>query len=103
MTMMRFSRIFFVGLICIVCACVQKPQVSGDPDITEQADALFLRAEEKYMAEAYEDALVLYSDYVERFADQPMAAAALMKVGRIQVLLRVTRTANLPKMRGSKS
>lgn len=87
MTMMRFSRIFFVGLVCIVCACVQKPQVSGDPDKTVQADALFLRAEEKYMAEAYEDALVLYSDYVERFADQPMAAAALMKVGRIQVLL----------------
>ena len=87
MTMLRFSRLFCAGLICFVCACAQGPTVKGDIETNEQANELFLRAEEKYGAEAYEDALVLYSDYVERFAEQPMAVAALMKIGSIQVLL----------------
>ena len=87
MTMLRVLRVFLIGLICVVCACAPKPAIKSGPEISGQAEALFLRAEEKYSAEAYEDALVLYNDYVERYADQPMAAAALMKMGGIHALL----------------
>ena len=87
MTRLRFSKLCWVGLICIISACAQGPAVKSGTETSEQANALFLRAEEKYGTGAYEDALVLYRDYVDRYADQPMAGAALMKIGSIQVNL----------------
>ena len=81
------SHFFCLGLICLFSACAQGPAVTSPPEPSGQAAALFSRAEEKYNAGAYDDALVLYRDYAARYADQPLAAAALMKVGKILTLM----------------
>lgn len=86
MESLRVLKLLCLGACCILCACGQRDVVAPVAQPSGQAEALFSRAEEKFQSAAYEEALVLYNDYVERFADQPLADAALMKIGRIQTL-----------------
>jgi ABC-type branched-subunit amino acid transport system substrate-binding protein len=48
---------------------------------------MFLKAEEQFHEKSYEDALDLYEEYLIRFPVEPMAPAALMKIGIISSLL----------------
>ncbi|MGD2028518.1 MAG: penicillin-binding protein activator [Desulfobacterales bacterium] len=48
---------------------------------------LFSRAEKMFQEKSYDNALVLYNEYLDRFSDKPMAGAALMKMGAIHVAL----------------
>ncbi|MBW2681102.1 MAG: tetratricopeptide repeat protein, partial [Deltaproteobacteria bacterium] len=48
---------------------------------------LFSRAEKMFQEKSYDNALVLYNEYLNRFSDRPMADAALMKMGAIHTAL----------------
>ena len=48
---------------------------------------LFSRAEKMFQEKSYDNALVLYNEYLARFPDRPMADAALMKMGAIHTAL----------------
>ena len=45
-----------------------------------------MKAENAYEAESYDEALDLYNDYLVKFPEKPLAPAALMKIGAIQIL-----------------
>jgi len=53
----------------------------------DPASQLFSRAEKKFEEKSYEEALVLFNEYLDRFPDRPMAGAALMKTGAIHMAL----------------
>jgi branched-chain amino acid transport system substrate-binding protein len=48
---------------------------------------LFSRAEKMFQEKSYNNALVLYNEYLDRFSDRSMADAALMRIGAIHVTL----------------
>jgi tetratricopeptide (TPR) repeat protein len=48
---------------------------------------LFSRAEKMFQKKSYDNALVLFNEYLDRFPDGPMADAALMRTGAIHVAL----------------
>ncbi len=48
---------------------------------------LFSRAEKMFQEKSYDNALVLFNEYLDRFPDRPMADAALMRTGAIHVAL----------------
>lgn len=73
-------------MLVMVWACAPKPVVKPAPEIREGAYELFSNAEQLFAAGSYDDALPLYEQYVRRFADQPLAPAALMKIGIINRL-----------------
>jgi ABC-type branched-subunit amino acid transport system substrate-binding protein len=69
-----------------LAGCATKPGVTPDAGPDETRDELFLRAEELFDARSYGEAAVLYNQYIDRYADKPLAAAALMKIGIIHAL-----------------
>lgn len=84
----RLSRFFLftimVAVFCAACAPSPKPGLAPIPKSRAAADQLFQQAEKKYQASAFSEALVLYSDYISRYPDEPLAPAALMRIGSIQ-------------------
>jgi len=84
----RLSRFFLftimVAVFCAACAPRPKPGLAPIPKSRAAADQLFQQAEKKYQASAFSEALVLYSDYISRYPDEPLAPAALMRIGSIQ-------------------
>ena len=76
-----------MGVVGLIWACATQRGVSPDSSAVGKGAELFSRAEELFEAEAYEEALMLYTEYIERYEDEPMAAAALMKVGFIYALI----------------
>lgn len=85
---MNFKRIvLLVGVVGLIGACATQRGVSPDSYAVGKGDELFSRAEKLFEAAAYEEALNLYSEYIERYADEPLAAAALMKVGFIYAVI----------------
>jgi len=75
--------IIVFGLLASLCACVPKPGVKPGTAPSGSADELFLKAEQQFQTESYEDALISYNDYLLYFSEKPMAPAALMKIGII--------------------
>ncbi len=73
--------LFSIGVL--IWACAAKTGAPPESARTGEAAELFTRAEESFQAGAYPEALVRYTEYVERFAKQPMADAALLKIGII--------------------
>lgn len=59
----------------------------------DPASRLFSTAEKMLQEKSYKAALDDYKEYLERFPDQPMADAALMKMGSIYVILGDNETA----------
>jgi tetratricopeptide (TPR) repeat protein len=51
------------------------------------ADELFLNAETQFQAKLYMEALGLYQEYLAQFSQEPMAPAALIKIGIIHSIL----------------
>jgi ABC-type branched-subunit amino acid transport system substrate-binding protein len=84
------KRQYFLILLSVFVAlwsCGPKSGVTPAPDTLESADKMFLKAEEQFHEKSYEDALDLYEEYLIRFPVEPMAPAALMKIGIISSLL----------------
>jgi ABC-type branched-subunit amino acid transport system substrate-binding protein/outer membrane protein assembly factor BamD (BamD/ComL family) len=84
----RLSRFFLftvmLAVICAACAPRPKPGLAPIPKTRAAADQLFQQAEKKYQTSAFAEALALYSDYLSRYPDEPLAPAALMRIGSIQ-------------------
>jgi ABC-type branched-subunit amino acid transport system substrate-binding protein len=78
-----FLFTIMVAVFCTACAPRPKPGLAPIPKTRAAADQLFQQAEKKYQASAFPEALVLYSDYLSRYPDEPLAPAALMRIGSI--------------------
>ena len=84
---MKLKHIFIsLCAVIFLAACTAKPGVSPDTSPAERGDELFSKAEKLFDARAYNEAAVLYDEYFSRYADKPLAAAALMKIGIIHAL-----------------
>ena len=75
--------ILFFSIIFSIWACATQTGVSPDTAMVGKDAELFSRAEEYYEAGAYDEALSLYLEYIQLYEDEPLAAAALMKIGSI--------------------
>ena len=71
----------------VIWACVPKPDVVSRIPGEQSEDELYSSAEKLFEAQSYDQALELYGEYLKRFADKPMAPAALMKIGIIHALI----------------
>jgi ABC-type branched-subunit amino acid transport system substrate-binding protein/predicted negative regulator of RcsB-dependent stress response len=94
----RRSRFIVFGLVmavaCSACVPRTKPGLAPIPKTRAAADQLFQQAEKKYQASAFSEALALYTDYLSRYPDEPLAPAVLMRIGNIQA-----QQGNLPQAR----
>ena len=84
---MKLKNLFI--LLCTVMlltSCAVKPGVTPESLPAPEGDELFSRAEKLFDDRSYDEAFVVYNDYLNRFSDQPLAAAALMKIGIIHAL-----------------
>jgi ABC-type branched-subunit amino acid transport system substrate-binding protein len=83
-------RFILVGVmaavVCMACAPRPKPELTPFPKSRAAADQLFQQAEKKYQASAFPEALVLFNEYLSRYPDEPLAPAALMRIGGIHGL-----------------
>jgi ABC-type branched-subunit amino acid transport system substrate-binding protein len=84
--MKRLHCLIFFCILAFLWSCGTKPGVSPTAS-SEPAGKLFLEAEEQFKAKSYDNALELYQDYLITYPDQPLAPAALMKIGAINSLL----------------
>jgi ABC-type branched-subunit amino acid transport system substrate-binding protein len=81
--------ILFFGILVSIWACASQTAVAPDSAGTSgsagtgEGAELFSEAEELFEAGAYAEALMRYLVFVQRFEGEPMAAAALMKIGFI--------------------
>ena len=75
--------ILFFSVIVLIWACATKTGVTPDSSGGGSGEELFSRAEEVFEAGSYDEALTLYLEYVQRYKDESLAAAALMKIGFI--------------------
>jgi ABC-type branched-subunit amino acid transport system substrate-binding protein len=68
-------------------ACAPTIKETAAPDKTAKGSALYEQAEKLFKSKAYEDALKVYDEYLAKYPDQPLADAALMKMGKIYAAL----------------
>ena len=73
----------FMVVVGLIWACATQRDTIPDPYAAGKGVEIFTKAEELFEAKAYEDALLLYIEYIERYEDEPLAPAALMKIGFI--------------------
>ncbi|MGD9307443.1 MAG: penicillin-binding protein activator [Desulfobacterales bacterium] len=85
--MKRHHFIIIFSLVAVLCACAPKPGMTPSPTPAGSADELFLNAETQFQAKFYMEALSLYQEYLVQFSQEPMAPAALMKIGIINSIL----------------
>jgi branched-chain amino acid transport system substrate-binding protein len=84
---MKLTHIFIsLCAVILLAACAAKPGISPDTSSAASGDELFAKAEKLFNARAYDEAAALYDEYFSRYADKPLAAAALMKIGIIHAL-----------------
>ncbi len=75
--------ILLFSVIVLLWACATKTGVTPDSSRAGKGEELFSSAEELFEAGSYDEALTLYDEYIERYGDESLAAAALMKTGLI--------------------
>jgi branched-chain amino acid transport system substrate-binding protein len=83
----HFITIIILGILLFFWSCAPKPGVTPTPVPIEIGNELFLDAEKQFQEKFYEEALSSYQDYLLRFPKEPMAPAALMKIGIIDSIL----------------
>ena len=84
---MKLKHIFIsLFVVMFLAACATKPGVTPGSLPVESGEELFSRAEKLFDARAYDEAATLYDEYFSRYADNPLAAAALMKIGILHAL-----------------
>ena len=77
---------FLLFFVLAIGACVQKPPVSTVPVPEGVEDQLFVVGETQFEAQDYAAALAAYQAYVNQYPDRPLAPAAWMKIGNINVI-----------------
>jgi TolA-binding protein len=82
---LKFSFFFLIAL-ALVWSCAPKPVTTPEPYQVTSEDELFSRAEKLFESQSYEEAQGLYNEYLQQYPNQPLAAAALMKIGIIRAL-----------------
>lgn len=86
----RLFRFLLIGAVaatvCMACAPRPKPELAPFPKSRAAADQLFQQAEKKYQISAFPEALVFFKEYMSRYPDEPLAPAALMRMGNIYTL-----------------
>jgi branched-chain amino acid transport system substrate-binding protein len=88
-TYMKAYRILIlIWFLMALGACVAKPPVPSGPVPAGIENDLFAAAEKMYEAQQYAAALDAYRDFVATYPDRPLAPAALMKIGKINSILR---------------
>ena len=75
--------ILFFSIIVLIWACATSTSVPPESVRAGKGSELFSRAENFFEAGSYAEALPLYLEYIQRYEDEPLAAAALMKIGFI--------------------
>ena len=84
---MKLKHVFIIlSALSLIWACAPKPISTPEPSQMTEEDELFSRAEKLFESGAYEEALALYNTYLGQYPDKPLAAAALMKIGKIHAL-----------------
>lgn len=84
---MKLKTIFiFLSAVMLLASCTVKPGVTPESLPAPEGDELFSRAEKLFDDRSYDEAAALYNEYLNRYSDQPPAAAALMKIGIIHAL-----------------
>ncbi len=87
---LNWLRYLLIGWAVVAAAAAcgprTRPGVAPFPAYRAAADDLFQRAERSYGLKAYEEALALFGDYMARYPEEPLAPAALMKIGAIHSL-----------------
>jgi ABC-type branched-subunit amino acid transport system substrate-binding protein/TolA-binding protein len=78
--------LLFLGIIFTIWACATQTGVGPETAPVAKGSELFSRAEAHYEAGAYDEALALYLEYIELYKDEPLAPAALMKIGSIYAM-----------------
>jgi ABC-type branched-subunit amino acid transport system substrate-binding protein len=80
--------VFSVLLLTLCTSCAQRSRIGAAPlpKTSAAADQLFQQAEKNFQTSALPEALALYQDYVTRYPDHPLAAAALMRIGSIHTM-----------------
>ena len=88
--MYRLFRFLLIGalsaMVCTACAPRPKTELAPFPKSRAAADQLFQQAERKYQISAFPEALVLFTEYMSRYPDEPLAPAVLMRMGNIHTL-----------------
>jgi branched-chain amino acid transport system substrate-binding protein len=74
---------FVVVVATGACAPRTKPGLAPLPRSNPAADTLFQQADRKYQSGAMAEALAMFNDYIGRYADEPLAPSALMRIGTI--------------------
>ncbi len=85
--MKAIAGIFLFLLAIVLGACVPKTIIYPVPGEVGPQDELFSRAEKMFQAKSYQEALDAYNEYLLRFPDRPLAAAALLKIGAVHTAL----------------
>ena len=70
-------------VIFLIWSCATQTAVTPDTTRAGEGTDIFLRAEAFFEAGSYAEALTLYLEYSQRFEDELLAAAALMRIGFI--------------------
>ena len=83
----RILILFLLFFLLATGACVQKPPVSTGPVPQGVEDQLFVAGENQFEAGDYTSALASYQAYVNQYPDRPLAPAAWMKIGNINLTL----------------
>lgn len=82
--LMKLKHVILLFSILIwIWACATQTGVTTGSARTGKGAELFSRAEEFFEAGSYAEALTSYMEYIQRYENQSMAAAALMKIGFI--------------------
>lgn len=86
-------RVLSIGVTILIAtlflsACELRHTIPVHPVQVDPEVELFSRAEKLFKAESYEKALEAYNEYLSRFPGRPLGAAALMKTGTINAILK---------------
>jgi ABC-type branched-subunit amino acid transport system substrate-binding protein len=75
--------ILLFSVFVLIWACATQTGVTPESTGGGDGNDLFSRAEKFFEAGSDDEALTLYIEYIQRFETEPLAAAALMKIGHI--------------------
>ena len=81
------QKLIFIALAAVIllASCAGQPGIPPET-YPREGDELFSQAEKLFASKSYNEAAILFKDYVSRYPDSPLAPAALMKSGIISAL-----------------
>ena len=77
------SFIMILLVMVSLCSCMQNKAIQGIAIKNGPEDRFFARAEKEFYSKKYDQAFILYNDYLAIYPKTPLAPAALMKIGAI--------------------